>query len=130
MVSTYMYQITAQPTFYVVAMTRAQALLIVVGNPIVLSLDPLWRSFLNYVHTKGGWRGLDITWDAEEPVNIQESGYDAKYRAKAEAQLEDTLTRLRAIVSQNLEQYDLDIGLGSDSDDGIYIERGMRRDGE
>jgi len=120
----------ASPLRLNVAMTRAQSLLIVVGNPIVLSLDPLWRSFLNYVHTKGGWRGIGITWDPEEPVSIRETGYDAKYRAKAEAQLEDTLARLRAIVSQNLEQYDLDIGLGSDSDDEMYIERGMRRDGE
>jgi len=37
-----------------VALTRAQALLIVVGNPIVLSLDPLWRQFLNYIHVRGG----------------------------------------------------------------------------
>ena len=111
-------------------MTRAQALLIVVGNPIVLSLDPLWRSFLNYVHGKGGWRGIGITWNPQEEVNIMDSGYDAKYRVQAEAQLEDTLTRLRAIVSQNLEQFDLDIDLGSDSDNETYIERETRRDGE
>jgi helicase MOV-10 len=111
-------------------MTRAQALLIVVGNPVVLSLDPLWRSFLNFVHGKGGWRGIGITWNPQEEVNIMDAGYDAKYRAQAEAQLEDTLTRLRAIVSQNLEQFDLDIDLGSDGDDETYIERETRRDGE
>lgn len=112
-------------------MTRAQALLIVVGNPIVLSLDPLWRSFLNYVHNKGGWRGIGITWNPEEDVNIMDYGFDAKYRAQAESQLEDTLTRLRAIVSQNLEQFDLDIDLGSDGDDDeTYIETEIRRDGE
>jgi helicase MOV-10 len=72
--------VDAQPTFYVVAMTRAQALLIVVGNPIVLSLDALvCRSCLNYVHTKGGCREIG------EPVNIKENDYDAKYRAKAGA---------------------------------------------
>ncbi|KAG6843566.1 hypothetical protein H0H93_000619, partial [Arthromyces matolae] len=47
--------------------TRAQALLIIIGDPTVLALDPLWRSFLNYVHTKKGWTGSPITWDPKAP---------------------------------------------------------------
>ncbi|KIO21468.1 hypothetical protein M407DRAFT_44382, partial [Tulasnella calospora MUT 4182] len=42
-----------------VALTRAKALLVVVGNPLILGLDPLWRKFLNYVHRNGGWKGLE-----------------------------------------------------------------------
>lgn len=38
-------------------MTRAQALLIIVGDPNVLSLDPLWSSFLDYIRKNGGWKG-------------------------------------------------------------------------
>ena len=41
-----------------VAITRAQALLIVIGDPTVLAMDPLWRSFLNFVHNNGGWEGV------------------------------------------------------------------------
>ncbi|KAF8621344.1 hypothetical protein AX15_007875 [Amanita polypyramis BW_CC] len=104
----------ASPMRLNVAMTRAQALLIVVGNPIVLSLDPLWRSFLNYVHVRGGWQGIPMTWNPEESVDL--SSYDARYRKQAEAKLEDTLTRLKAIISQDLGQYDIDIP-GEDIDD-------------
>ncbi|KAJ2932223.1 hypothetical protein H1R20_g4878, partial [Candolleomyces eurysporus] len=43
--------------------TRAESLLIIVGSPHVLGLDPLWRSFLNYIHLKRGWVGPNIPWD-------------------------------------------------------------------
>ena len=49
-------------------MTRAQALLIVVGDADVLTVDPLWRSFMNYVYTNGGWRGNMPTWDTTTSV--------------------------------------------------------------
>ena len=114
-------------------MTRAQALLIVVGNPIVLSLDPLWRSFLNYVHEQGGWKGTRITWDPSEPVNLSNYGnYDSQYRQRAEAELDDTITRLRAVVSQNLEQYDIDFAADDDDSDRehVAVERVRNRDEE
>ncbi|KAF7323612.1 RNA helicase [Mycena kentingensis (nom. inval.)] len=50
----------ANPRRFNVAITRAQALLIVIGDPNVLGLDPLWRAFLNFVHSNGGWTGADI----------------------------------------------------------------------
>lgn len=40
-----------------VAVTRAQSLLVVVGNPRVLATDPVWRAFLGHVAKLGGWRG-------------------------------------------------------------------------
>ncbi|TFY71297.1 hypothetical protein EVG20_g1690 [Dentipellis fragilis] len=40
-----------------VALTRAQAMLIVIGDPTVLGQDLLWRTFLNYVHKRGGRMG-------------------------------------------------------------------------
>ena len=46
------------------------ALLIVIGNPEVLSLDPMWRSFLNYVRMNNGCRGAPITWDYREEVDV------------------------------------------------------------
>lgn len=113
---------------YTVAVTRAQALLIVVGNPIVLSLDPLWRAFLNYVHCGGGWRGKAIPWDPAGPVNPvggERHGYDTEMRRQAAAEAEDTLARLKALITRKNEeiedgfQFELD-----DSDDGFGLGEG------
>ncbi|NXY76275.1 SDE3 helicase, partial [Glareola pratincola] len=40
-----------------VAITRAKALLIVVGNPVVLSKDQHWQRFLRYCREEGGYTG-------------------------------------------------------------------------
>ena len=52
----------------IVAVTRAKALLILVGDPATLSLDPLWRRFLTLIHRNGGWTGDEIPWDPENEV--------------------------------------------------------------
>jgi hypothetical protein len=53
--------------------TRAKALLVVVGNPAVLGLDPLWRRFLNFVYKGGGWTGSSgPTWDPDDDDDDQE----------------------------------------------------------
>ncbi|CAE6400981.1 unnamed protein product [Rhizoctonia solani] len=43
-----------------VALTRAQALVIVIGNGPVLLLDPFWNSFIRYVYASGGCAGDDL----------------------------------------------------------------------
>ncbi|KAI9462824.1 P-loop containing nucleoside triphosphate hydrolase protein [Lactarius psammicola] len=53
-----------------VAITRAQALLIVVGDPEVLGKDELWCTFLNYVCLRGGWTGKAPSWNPEEHVDV------------------------------------------------------------
>ena len=58
----------AQPRRFNVAITRAQALVIVVGDPSVLGRDILWRAFLNYVYLGGGWIGDEPDWDPREPI--------------------------------------------------------------
>ena len=52
----------------IVAVTRAKALLIVVGDPATLSIDPLWRRFLTLIHRNGGWTGDEIPWDTENEI--------------------------------------------------------------
>ncbi|XP_060724073.1 putative helicase mov-10-B.1 [Tachysurus vachellii] len=42
-----------------VAMTRAKALLIVVGNPVILSKNPTWQRFLQYCEQEQGYTGFD-----------------------------------------------------------------------
>ncbi|KAF0022536.1 hypothetical protein F2P81_025162 [Scophthalmus maximus] len=48
-----------------VAVTRAKALLIVVGNPRVLNTDATWASFMQHCSEGGGYDGVKLT-DAEE----------------------------------------------------------------
>jgi len=52
-----------------VAITRAQALLIVIGDPDVLGENELWRPFLLYIKSRGGWtRTKTKTNSISEPV--------------------------------------------------------------
>ncbi|KAJ3771941.1 hypothetical protein FB446DRAFT_644405, partial [Lentinula raphanica] len=60
-----------------VAVTRAQALLYIVGDPSVLALDPLLRAFLNYIDQNGDWKGLSPTWDTSTAVD-DNAKYDAE----------------------------------------------------
>ncbi|CAK6951506.1 putative helicase mov-10-B.1 isoform X1 [Scomber scombrus] len=55
-----------------VAMTRARALLIVVGDPRVLKTDKLWNKFIHYCSKAGGYRGITIS--GAEDENHQASG--------------------------------------------------------
>ena len=42
----------ANPKRFNVAITRAQALLIVIGNPNVLGIDSHWKQLIDYIHNK------------------------------------------------------------------------------
>ncbi|SJL11598.1 uncharacterized protein ARMOST_15004 [Armillaria ostoyae] len=84
----------ASPRRFNVAISRAQALLIIVGNADVLALDPVWRSFMNYIHNGGGWRGRPISWDPE--ANVDDYVEGIKRRAAGEDK--ETIERLKALV--------------------------------
>ncbi|KAG0707889.1 RNA helicase [Suillus ampliporus] len=92
----------ANPRRFNVAVTRAQALLIVIGDPNVLSLDPLWRSFLNYVHLNGGWAGPGPTWDTTETVD--DCGeYDQHIRAAALTDMNLLTRRIEEVVAETVQ---------------------------
>jgi len=84
--------------------TRAKSLLIVIGDPNVLGLDPLWREFLNYIYTNGGWVGPDIPWDPEEPVNLA-GGYDRLVRDKATFDMEEFIQRLDGLTTSATDDF-------------------------
>ncbi|XP_063811452.1 helicase MOV-10 isoform X2 [Pseudophryne corroboree] len=48
------------PKRFNVAITRAKALLILVGNPVILRNDPNWSWFLRFCTDKGGYSGVDM----------------------------------------------------------------------
>jgi len=59
-----------KPQHINVAITRAQALLIVIGDPEVLGKDELWRAFLDYVNSREGWTGKKHKWDPAEGDSV------------------------------------------------------------
>ena len=87
------------------AVTRAQALLIIVGDPAVLSLDPLWRSFLNYVHLNGGWKGPPPNWDTRQSV-AEDGGYDQGLREVALADMNDFTRRMESLTLASVDAVD------------------------
>jgi helicase MOV-10 len=86
-----------------VAVTRAQAMLIIVGDPEVLSLDPLWRGFLNYVYNSGGWTGPDITWDPKADVD-ETGGYDKRAREIVQIDMNEFTRRMEAVTLDGVDE--------------------------
>ncbi|XP_077581896.1 putative helicase mov-10-B.1 [Stigmatopora nigra] len=62
-----------------VAMTRAQALLIVVGNPEVLSTEDCWKRFIMYCKEAGAYRGYQAAEDDEAVVERYSKLYQRMY---------------------------------------------------
>jgi hypothetical protein len=48
------------PKRFNVAITRAKALLVVVGSPTVLSREPYWRQLLRHAAARGAYRGAGL----------------------------------------------------------------------
>ncbi|KIO21487.1 hypothetical protein M407DRAFT_218212 [Tulasnella calospora MUT 4182] len=98
----------ANPRRFNVAMTRAKSVLIIIGDPDVLGLDPLWRRFLNQIHTNGGWKGQRIPWDPAAEV-VEGAGddhlpYDAQVRAQSELDLRNLVARTSAMGLEALDE--------------------------
>ncbi|THH08072.1 hypothetical protein EW145_g2958 [Phellinidium pouzarii] len=90
------------PRRFNVAVTRAQALLIIVGDPIVLALDPLWKSFVNYVHNNGGYKGKRIDWNPAEEVDYT-GRYNTDRKRQATTELDDLIERTKDEILNQTE---------------------------
>jgi helicase MOV-10 len=101
-----------------VAVTRAKALLIVIGNPSVLSLDPLWRSFLNYIYINDGWTGCAISWDPEVAVD-QSKTYDRECRDIGVEDMNDFTRRMKELTLQGAP-------IDAEAEDGANVDRPWR----
>jgi len=53
-----------------VAITRAQSLLIMIGDPEALGKDDFWRTFINYIRSRKGSKGKEPSWRADEVVTV------------------------------------------------------------
>ncbi|CAE6373749.1 unnamed protein product [Rhizoctonia solani] len=77
-----------------VAITRAQSLLVVIGDPLVLGLDALWRRFMYFVYRSGGWKGAPFPWSPDADPDDDPATFDA-----AERDLRDLLRRATEVGS-------------------------------
>lgn len=64
----------ANPQRFNVAVTRAQALLIVVGNPLLLGHDKCWGALLRHCVRRGGYDGPPLP---EELLSEEETSHPA-----------------------------------------------------
>ncbi|KAK1226913.1 hypothetical protein PQX77_010082 [Marasmius sp. AFHP31] len=106
----------ANPRRFNVAITRAQSLLVIVGDPNVLSLDPLWRAFMNYIYDNDGWIGPEPMWDTEADVDLGDYGAEIRERAKEDMNL---FTRMMEALTLNGVN---DAEEGGDGDD-VNVDR-------
>lgn len=53
-----------------VAVTRAQALLILIGNPFTLDKDPHWRRIIGHALDGGGYTGVEYTKNKSHGVSV------------------------------------------------------------
>jgi len=89
-------------------MTRAQALLIVIGDPNVLSLDPLWRGFLNYIFNSGGWRGYPKpNWDTTD-ANLNTEELLRTRRAEITAEEDELLRKATETIDKRARTEEID----------------------
>ncbi|KIO21003.1 hypothetical protein M407DRAFT_29389 [Tulasnella calospora MUT 4182] len=115
----------ASPRRLNVAVTRAQAGLFIVGNPNILSLDPLWRTLINYIRLNKGYTGpaLDPRWDANEEVDFTiPDFYVHKRQQQRAANMEALERRIRGSVlrQQGLEAEDR---YSDEEDEVVYVSR-------
>lgn len=84
--------------FCIVAVTRAKALLIVVGDPATLSLDPLWRRFLTLIHRNGGWTGDEIPWNTDTEDELEDDQVEEATRIGVLENMQRLAERVEALT--------------------------------
>jgi hypothetical protein len=57
-----------------VAITRAKALLVIIGSPAMLKEDMHWRRLLRHCHDNGAYTGVPFAWDDVDTSENTEYG--------------------------------------------------------
>lgn len=71
-------------------------MLIIIGDPTVLSLDPTWGAFLHYIRNHGGWRGKDP--EADLDGAIWDEDYTTKVRERADLEAMEMIERVKSLI--------------------------------
>ncbi|KAI0826354.1 P-loop containing nucleoside triphosphate hydrolase protein [Irpex lacteus] len=81
-----------------------------VANPRRLNVavtHPLWRSFLNYIHQNGGWKGDEPHWDTSAPVDAN-TAYDQEAREAGLHDINEFARRMEQATMENIVHEDDD----------------------
>jgi len=73
--SQYKLGFLANPKRFNVAITRAKSLLIIIGNPHILSQDPDWRTLLDFSLSKGCYTGCSYNQESDEDLDRLETRF-------------------------------------------------------
>eukprot|EP00092_Neocalanus_flemingeri_P063464 GFUD01076811.1.p1 GENE.GFUD01076811.1~~GFUD01076811.1.p1 ORF type:complete len:130 (+),score=53.78 GFUD01076811.1:234-623(+) len=73
--SQYKLGFLANPKRFNVAITRAKALLVIIGNPHILSQDPDWRTLLDFSLSKGCYTGCSYNQESDEDMDRLETRF-------------------------------------------------------
>lgn len=71
---------------------------------------------MTFIHLRGGWRGHAIDWSTDDPVNPGLNGFDGDLRRKKEQEMQETIDRLRALITNRHEDSLNDTNFYDDSD--------------
>ena len=71
--SQYRLGFLANPKRFNVAITRAKSLLVIIGNPHILSQDQDWRSLLDFSLSKGCYTGCSYNQESDEDLDRLET---------------------------------------------------------
>jgi len=63
------FNLLANPRRFCVAVSRAQALNIVVGHPVPLSTWPHWAALMRYAHARGAYTGAGTAFEEGDPAS-------------------------------------------------------------
>jgi len=91
--SQYRLGFLSNPKRFNVAITRAKALLIVVGNPHILSQDPDWSDLLEFARSKGCYTGCPYNQDTDAEMDRLETKLHSLL-VKDRREEEEEITRL------------------------------------
>ncbi|CAN1285358.1 Probable RNA helicase SDE3 [Linum perenne] len=73
--TTYSLGFLSNPRRLNVAVTRARSLLIIIGNPHIISKDPYWNQFLWYCVDNNSYQGCPLPERKEYPFDLEEERY-------------------------------------------------------
>lgn len=99
-----------------VAITRARAMLVIIGDPTVLLLDPTWGALLKYIRENGGWRGKDI----DLPSHTTAEEYIAELQRNFGLETQEVIQRLKSLViEKHVGEWEIPRPDDLDSDEDI-----------
>jgi len=87
---------------------------------------------MNFVHSRGGWRGREIDWNPSQPVASTSEELGEARRTQAEREMEETMARIKALILQRHEDEDFELDLedSDNEDEAGAFERPILREAE